>query len=264
MYTLATLYQFKRHLGIPPDNTAQDDRLLTALGAAVQHMERETGRRYLPYVASYAQDVNPRRPSELVLTHDLLQLESVADVGGTLDADDVLLLPPGGPASVLSLNGVFLWDGGPERAVTVSGVWGWHDDPLHMWQATGDTLDQTILNTNDTQMTVQDADATYADGQTPRFSVGSLLEMSGEYLRVLAVDTAANVLTVERGAQGTTAFTHLQGTPIDVFRPPYDVLMTALEVAAWFYRQPDSATPSDVPPAVVGAMHSLRRAVVRA
>lgn len=263
MRTIATLYQFKRHLVIPPDVTTDDDRLLTALQAATRHIERESGRRHLPYYASYTQDADPRHPSELLLTRDLLELESVTDAGGPVNLDDITIIPPGGPGALLQLNGYFLWDGSPHNAVTVTGVWGWHSAPLTMWQNTGDTVNQSTFADDDTQLSVSDADATYADGLTPRFSVGNLLQVGAEFMRVLAVDAATDTLTVERGAQGTTATTHLQGSPISVYRPPYDVLMTVLAVATWFYRAPDQSPAAPIPTEVVGAMLALRRAVVR-
>jgi hypothetical protein len=260
MYTIATLYQFKRHLGV--DNTADDDRLLTTLEAALRHVERETGRRFVPYVASIAHDLDSLFNAELLLTADLLQLTSVTDADGAINLDDVTMLPPGRPASLLRVEGVFAWEGTPQDAVTVTGVWGWHDDPLAMWQETGDAVANALFDEDDTALSVSDADATYADGLTPRFSVGALLNIEDEFVRVLAVDTATDTLTVERGAGGSTAFAHAQGTPISVYRPPFDVLMTVLQVAAWFYHQPDSSAP--LPPEAVRAMVALRRAVVRA
>lgn len=262
MYTLATLYQLKRHLGIPQDNAADDDRLLTVLEAAARHVERETGRRFVPYVASIAHDLDALFDSELLLNADLLQLIRVTDGDGDIPLDDVTMLPPGCPASLLRVDGVFTWDGSPHDAVTVTGVWGWHDEPLNLWQPTGDLVLNAVFSANDTALTVGDADAPYADGQTPRFSVGALLNIEDEFVRVLDVDTATNTLTVRRGAQGSTAFAHAQGTPISVYRPPFDVLMTVLQVAAWFYRQPDA--PQPIPRDVVGAMVALRRAMVRA
>ncbi|MEL6271938.1 MAG: phage head-tail connector protein, partial [Chloroflexota bacterium] len=221
MYTIATLFQFRRHLGIPDSNTAEDDRLLAALEAASRHIERYTGRHFLPYHATLTHDLLPVCPNDLLLTEDLLQLISVADADGTIDPDDITMLPPDGPASLLRINGLFAWDS-PERTADVTGVWGWNDTPLEMWQDSGDAVNDLSLSSTATTITVGDADATYADGVTPRFSVGALLNIEDEFVRVLAVDTVANTLSVERGAQGTTAAAHSLGTPIQVYRPPYD------------------------------------------
>lgn len=264
MYTIATLYQFKRHLGIPPANTNDDDRLLTVMRAATRHMEQQTLRHLQPYRASIAHDIDPLFPADLLLTDDLLQLIRVEDGDGTINPDDITMLPPEQPASLLRLNGVYAWDGSPRDAVTVTGIWGWHNAPLEMWQSTGDAVNDMVLSATATTLTVSDADAPYADGQTPRFAVGALLQIEDEFLRVLAVDPTTNTLTVTRGAGNTIPAAHAQGTPIAVYRPPYHVLMTALRLGAYFYRQADAQKPDPLPLDVFRTLTGLRRIAVRA
>ncbi|MEM6281176.1 MAG: phage head-tail connector protein [Chloroflexota bacterium] len=263
MYTIPTLFQFKRHLGIPESNTAQDDRLLATLEAASRHVERYTGRRFLPYRATITHDLLPVCPNELLLTEDLLQLISVTDADGPIDTDDITLLPADGPASLLRINGLFAWDS-PERTADVTGVWGWNETPLDMWQDTGDAVNDLSLSSAATTITVGDADAVYADGVTPRFAVGALLNIEDEFVRVLSVDAVANTLSVERGAQGTTAIAHSLGTPIQVYRPAFDALITVLRVAAWLYRAPDTSPDNTIPPEVAHLLAGLRRVGVRA
>ena len=57
------------------------------------------------------------------------------------------------------------------------------------------------------------------DGARPRFHVGHLLRIDGEYLRVTAIDRTANRLTVLRGVGGTRATAHLRDATIETYAP---------------------------------------------
>ena len=111
---------------------------------------------------------------------------------------------------------------------------------------------------------VTDADGTDIDQQSPRFQVGHLLRIESEYLRVLALDTATNQLTVQRGVNGTTAASHAQSTQIDTFQPAQVATMLNLRWAAWLYREPDSAKFSAAPADLQRAAQALRRVRVSA
>jgi hypothetical protein len=89
-------------------------------------------------------------------------------------------------------------------------------------------------------ITVTDADAPNASGYGQRFATGQLLTIEDEYMHVLAVDTAINVLTVARGTNGTTAAAHAQNTPIAIYLPPVDIQQVCLRVTTWLYRQQDA------------------------
>lgn len=261
--TLATVFQFKRHLGIPTNTTHDDDRLLTVLAAAYAHITHETGRHYIPYVAAIPHDVVPLLPNELILADDLLELTALRDASGEIDPAQVTIHPmQPDPGSVLyHPTGRFVWDNNPKRAVTVTGVWGWHNTPHAMWLATGDSV-QVAIDAAATAVSVGDASAPYADGVTPRFCVGMVLRVGDEFLRVAAVDTTANLITVERGVQGTTAVPHDAGTALAVYRPPYSVLITVMQLAAWYYREPDRAALAEIPNQVVWTLLGLRRITV--
>lgn len=261
MESIATLYQFKRYLGVT--GVTEDDRLRLALEAATAKLEAETQRTFCPYVADIAHNVNPMFPQELILHDDLLTLHSITDAGGAVDLTTITQSPAGNVISLLHrTSGEFLWVGSPAQAVTVSGVWGYHDAPVSMWQPTGDSVQDASLSADAATITVTDVDASYADGLTPRFSAGALLNINGEFVRVLDVDTDANTITVKRGVRGTTAAAHPQGTPISVYRPPYAVLMAALWTARWMLREPDVQPGQPLPPDVYRAASRLRRLVV--
>jgi hypothetical protein len=89
-----------------------------------------------------------------------------------------------------------------------------------------------------------------------------MLRAGDEFMRVTAVDAGANTLTVARGVHGTTAVEHPQDTALWVYRPPFDVLTGALQLAAWLYRQPDTHPPLLIPAQVVRTVIGLRRLTV--
>jgi len=258
--TLATLYQFKRHLGIPPDDSTQDDRLLSALRAATAHLERETHRQFTPHVATVRHVPLTAYADEIALRGDLLSLATVTDADGAVPTNEITIEPGTGVGTLLRrTTGGFAWGA---DGIHVSGVWGWHDDPAAMWLPSGDTVTDSDLLAADTTLSVADADALMSDNQTPRFAVGALLRLDTEFVTVEAVDAATNTLTVARGVNGTTPTDHTVGTTVEVYRPPYDVVMSALALAAWLYRQPDVPTATSVPADVLGAVVHLRRLTV--
>ncbi len=267
MYTLATLYQLRQRLGLSASDTSEDDRLLVALQAASAQIEQAAGRRFTPRLATIEHDFT--HADELLLRDDLLQLDTLTNGdGSSMDTADVITLPEStldGPISVLRLTGnqVFVWDESPLRAVSITGVWGWHDRWSRAWRSSGDSLQDNPLSSSATTLTVSDADGVDSHQQTPRFQVGQLLRIEDEYLRVLAVDTNTNVLTVLRGVNGTTAAAHVQTTPIDIYQPALEVEMLCLRWAAWLYKEPDRNTFAIAPAQLTAALNSLRRVGVQ-
>jgi hypothetical protein len=262
MYTLATLHYLRQHLGLEASDTADDVRLLAALTAATAEIERAVERRFSPRYAALRHSVT--HSVELLLDADLLELVSLTNGDGTLiNPAEVVLLPSEVPAGVLRLiNSTFTWEETPLNAVTVTGLWGWHDRWAAAWRASGDTVQNNPLTASAVSLTVSDADGADNTGETPRFQVGQLLKIEAEYLWVLAVNLTTNTLTVERGANGTTAASHVQTTPIFIYQPPSDIVALVLRRAAWFYREADQP---DLPPENVDIpLASLRRSGVKA
>ena len=258
--TIATLHQFKRHLGVPTDDSTQDDRLLAALRAAANHLERETHRNFTPQVATIRHVPLTAYADEIALRGDLLALTAVTDANGSVSLEEIEIEPGDGVGTLLRrTTGAFAWG---TNGVNVTGVWGWHDAPENMWVMTDDTVTTSTLFTGVNTVTVGDADALMSDNQTPRFSAGALLRIDEEFMTVEAVDTENNVLTIRRGSNGSASVTHSIGTWVEVYRPPYDVLMSVLALAAWLYRQPDAPTVTTVPADVLNAVVHLRRLTV--
>jgi hypothetical protein len=266
MYTLATLHQFRQRLGLSATDTADDTRLLAALQAASAQIEQAAGRRFAPRVATLEHDLNPRHLDELILKDDLLQIETITNGdGSSIDTMDIITLPESsmdGPISVLRLVGgqVFTWDQTPLRAVAISGIWGWHDRWSRAWRSSADTVQNNPLNSTSSTLTVSDADGADSYVIAPRFQVGQLLRIEDEYLRVLAVNTNTNVLTVLRGVNGSTAAVHNQTTVIDIYQPALEVEMLCLRWAMWLYKEPDNRAFAALPVALVSAVGNLRRA----
>lgn len=123
-----------------------------------------------------------------------------------------------------------------ENAVAVTGVWGYHRYYSNAWQATGDTL-QSGINTSATSLSVADANGVGADGLTPRFSAGQLLQIGSEWLTVTSVDANANTLTVQRGSHGTTAATHDSGAAISVYEVDPALARASYLWVAYMYKR---------------------------
>lgn len=265
MYTIATLDDLRARLGLAAADTADDARLIGALGAATAAIERAVGRRFIPQRATLAHPIHKRDRTRLLLERDLLTLLALEDATGTIAASEYALLPADPPHHTIELlNGrTFIWDDAPYRAVSITGIWGWHEDWANAFRASNDSVQDNPLSASATTLTVSDADGPDSAQRSPRFQVGHLLKIGDEYLRVLAINTATNTLTVQRGAGGTTAAAHAQTTPISTFQPPEDVRQLCIRWAAWLYREADALEMGDVPAHLLRGLALLRREGVR-
>ena len=257
MYTLATLYALRQHIGLDASDTTEDERLMDALEAASAAIERHSCRRFQPRLASIAHDVNLRDVSELLLKEDLLELQSLTNGDdSSIALSDVIQIAD----AVLKLtNGaVFTYDETPVSALSVEGVWGYHPDWSNAWSDSGDSVQDASLSASATSITITNADA----GASPRFQIGQLIRIEEEYLHITAIDTASNILTVERGVNGTSAASHASTTPIEIYQMPADVAQLTLRWALWLYREPDSFS-FKLPAILQESLAGLRRFTVR-
>ena len=222
MYTIATLHDLRRHLNLASTDTGSDADLLRCLQQASHIIESLTQRRYCPAVKSRSASIQPTNPEELILPDDLLVLTSLNNGdGSSIRLDDVRRAPsyPDVPASVLHLvNGArFVYSQSPVNAIRITGIWGWHDRWSRAWRDSGDAIQGNPLPASATTLSVADADGADRDGISPRFQIGHLLRIESEYLRVTAMDSAGNRLTVLRGVQGTRAAAHPLGVRIETY-----------------------------------------------
>lgn len=264
MYTLNTLHALRTRLGLAAAETSDDARLLAALQAAAAQIERAAGRRFCPRRAVLQHTI--QYPTELLLEDDLLELTTLTNGdSSTIPLDNVILLPDDAPSGGLLLmaGSTFTWAQSPVQAVSISGIWGWHDRWSEAWRNSADTVQNNPLNSSATSLTVADADASDTHDETPRFQVGHLLKIESEYVRVLAVNTVSNVLTVLRGVNGTTAAAHAQNTPIYSYQPPADVAAIALRWASILYREPDGETFAAALEALHDSLTPYRRVMVK-
>ena len=223
MYTIATLEDLRRHLNIEAEDAGSDDDLLRALAEASHLIESTTQRRYCPRLATV--DVKPAAaaPRMLILPDDLLELQALSDGGGAVDLAHIFSFPGerDEPSSILQLTRGRAFRLGISQidAVKVSGVWGWHDRWSAAWRDSRDQVSDNAVSAHATLIGVADSGGADAHGLRPRFQVGHLLRIDGEYLRVTAIDRAANRLTVLRGVGGTRATAHLRDTKIETYAP---------------------------------------------
>lgn len=235
MYTIATLDDLRRHLNLSATDTAEDNDLLQRLGAASQLIESLTQRRFCPRLQTREITPNRAKPRELILPDDLLELRSLSIGGVALDLADIRLLPDDhdAPASVLQLTeGAHLnYSDGAAPTISIEGVWGWHDRWTEAWRASGDSVRDASLAAASNVIMVSDAVGSAQDGLAPRFQIGQLLRIEAEYLRVTAIDSATNSLSVLRGAQGTAAAAHRPGAIIEIYTAPLAIRDLTLRFA---------------------------------
>lgn len=223
MYTIATLEDLRRHLNLSETDRAEDSDLLQRLQAASQLIESLTQRRYCPRLQTRDISLDRANPRELILPDDLLELRALSVGGVGLNRADIRPLPDDrdAPASVLQLaeGALVQFDDSADTSISIEGVWGWHDRWTEAWRASGDAVRDEALDAAGTLITVNDAAGSDQNGWGPRFQVGQLLRIDAEYLRVTAIDSANNRLTVLRGVQGTAAVSHRRGAAIEIYRP---------------------------------------------
>ena len=118
--------------------------------------------------------------------------------------------------------------------VVITGVWGYHKAYARAW-AQVDALAAAIVSTSATTLTVADVDGGDLNGFTPRISAGNLIRIDDELLEVTATNTSTNVVTVRRGANGTTAATHLIAAPVSTWQTDENVRRVTARQAGLLY-----------------------------
>ena len=228
----ANLTDLRRALGLTAAQTADDALLGDLLEASTRLIEAHTGRWFAPVMATrlysfVASDYVP-------LDADLLKLNGITHPGGAIALSDVHLEPLNAAVKTLITldpGAVALTHSGdPVGAVGVVAVWGFHPTWNTAWIVSDQSVDDDPLTSAAQTLTVLDS---------APFSVGNLLSIEGEYLRVLAVNTDTHTLTVARGVNGSNAAEHARETPISIYAPPADVRQACLRLASWLYRQKD-------------------------
>lgn len=100
---------------------------------------------------------------------------------------------------------------------SIAGVWGYHSDYANAWLQV-DALAAAITSTTATTFTVANVDGDDPYGFIDRLSAGNLVKIDSEYMIVVATNDQTNTVTAIRGAQGSTAATHLVAAPVYVWQ----------------------------------------------
>lgn len=186
----------------------------------------------------------------LMLNDYILSLSSLQVADETVTAVEVWSDFSPFPATKLHLTSdsagwySFCLDTRKPYTALVTGVWGWNKDYANAWKSL-DTLQAAIVSTTATTLTVADADGADELGLTPRFSYGNLIKVDSEYMLVTATNTTTNVLTVQRGVNGSTAATHSNGAAVSVWRMDENIQRAATRQVAFLQARQGTFQSSD-------------------
>lgn len=135
-----------------------------------------------------------------------------------------------------------------EPEITVTGLWGWRERyATEGWTTVDSLLTAGGIDTDDTLLTVGDADGLTLNMVTPRFAVGDLIRVDDELMRVTAVTgSTTNTVAVLRAQQGTAAAAHAESAPIKTWTRLTPILTTGIE-AIIRQKAGEFCTPQNVP-----------------
>lgn len=242
-HTYASLDAFKAWMvanGATDFGTTDDAAMLSTLEACSRRVDAycrrsRFGSGFGPRTGTNKYDA--RGGYDLELDDDLLTLTTATVYAGT-----------GGASSTLTADTDFYWQpysGPPYRAlhmilgslpvgyrvITIAGTWGQSNET-----AASTTTVSSGLASGTTA-------TTFTTSAAPTISPGETLKIESEqvYLTGLSSTTA----TIVRGANGSTAATHANGSAIAVYRYPREVVTTTLLLAQRAWRSRESGLGGD-------------------
>ena len=178
----------------------------------------------------------------LLLDRDLIAVTSLKtddDESGdswetTWAATDYELLPyNGSPKHAIAVTPWGAKSGfnpGLAKTVEIAGRWGYDET----YEDSGADINEGgSYGASDTTLTVTDG---------AKFAVGQTVLIDSEQLFISAIST--NDLTVERGANGTTAATHADASDISIYRYPRPVVEACAALAERLWKRKDAAAPA--------------------
>lgn len=271
-----TLYQVREYLGLGATETQDDNKLKTFIAQSVSSIDRYCGRRFDVRYESRSFDYPlPARDrigvysaeqmiwtlnrfgywatGRLKLDEDLLELISVTNGDGVAISLSDLTIEPANiyPKNTLKLKegSGTTWqydsDGNREQIIPIVAYWGYHDRyTSDAWVDSLDTL-QVDVSASATTITVSDADGDAGDGLAYRFQAGNMIRLTNgdddvEYMFIQSINYTTNVLTVQRGYNGTAGVAQTSTTVIYVYRPADDIVLACTRLVSWRYRQKDA------------------------
>lgn len=239
---LATLEGFQRQQGVTDDL----ERYRFFIRAASRFITSMTRRWFVPYVQTRTYDARGDHISSycLKLDADLLAVDTLTNGDGTeiTSADYVLERANEYPKSRIvltdSASQLFTYSDDWQQAISVAGTWGYHE--RYAWIDTNENVPVGDIAAADLTFTLNDVDARDAEYR-PRVETFRILKIDDELIRVMAVDTDTNVVTVLRGQLGTTAAAHTAGTDIYSWQVHEDITQACIALAVWLERGRDVA-----------------------
>ena len=197
-----------------------DARLSRYIAQSSRAIEQYTRRTFIPITATKYFDA-PRDGCKLFLQDDdLLTLTTLSDDIGTITSTYYWLYPLNlSPKHTIlldtdDLGRAFWYNEDPNKAIVATGTWGYTDD----YVATGAALNGAVSSTTATAVSLSAA-----------VEVGWTLLVDSEAMFVFSL--RGTTATVERGANGTTAATHLTAATVYRYKPPEDIEIACLELA---------------------------------
>jgi hypothetical protein len=242
----ATLTQVRQYLQLGQDEMADDSLLNLFIRLSHRAIDERMGVKFDPHIATRRFDVPAY--DWLHVGNDLLVVNTLTNGDSTVIDFANFFVEPYDEypkrAIILKPNSSLYWrptNGEYRRVIQVAGIWGYHDDYANIaWVDSQDEVEDAAgVDASVTAVTVGDADGEAEDLDIPRFQAGQLIRVESEYMDVQAVNTTTNILTVKRGANGSTAAAHAKDMPIDIWRPMDNIVMATLRLAVWRYRQKD-------------------------
>ena len=252
-----TLASLKPTIGIKV-STLDDSLLETFAQWATTQIETFKGRHYDPRVETRHYNVpssgtslfgvfEPRfqsvtRQPPLRLDEDLLAVTSVVNGDGFAITDYVLEPANNSPKTRIRLVNGAVWEaadnGQVEQVIAVTGTWGSHDRYGAAWKDSFQTIQDNPLSSSASTIAVSGVDG---------FESGQLLKLENEFVLVMAVNTVAGTpitynLSVERGANGSVAASHIKTTPIFIWQVQGNITQACARLVKWRYTQKDVDT----------------------
>lgn len=241
-HTYANVTEFKRQMvegGTDYGNT-NDPELLAILEGVSRRADAWCNRKASGFGPRLGTNVYDGDGSlRLYLADDLLTFTSgtvAGQTGGTpaaiTETTDFYLEPYNRtPKRILNSHGLTsVTVGAGFRIWSIVGKWGYSDERV---------VSASLLNEAlDTSETAVDVDA------GTDFAIGETLLVDSEQLYVTAI--ATNTLTVVRGANGTTAASHLNDAAVSVYRYPREVVSATLQVAMRRWRSRQAGITGDM------------------
>ena len=208
----ATLAEVLANKSIKSTDVADDSFIEAMIENTSRLIDEVTGRWFYPRVQTRLH--NTPALYELLLDADLLEATTVTNGDTTVVTSAQYTTMPLNDSPVWALrlksSASISWRasvaGDFAGAVSVSGVWGYHTSYNLAWRLLT-TLSAAIATTTAT---------TFSATVGTQFSSGQIVKVDSEFMLVVGVSGVT--VTVERGWNGSTAATHLNGASVYVFK----------------------------------------------